>query len=355
MNPHFTQAALAGLKTTYAQVNSTGHIIEHDSLFSKWLLSEESNLAGMALLDALPEFFGQETEIEDVRQGKQPFFRLENINRSATTTGKPRYLTLTVISDQSDSDTALTVLLTDVTEQGQYLQELTQNRNELRMAQRRLADLSYRLDYILRHYLSPNVADALLKGELQLELGGELREVSILFADVRDFTPLSEKLSPGQVVQLLNEYLGVVSRAIEDFDGAITQFQGDNVIAIFNMTCDQPAHALYAAKAGAALQQAVMAYQAQRPPKEPCLYFGVGINTGTALIGNIGAYKRYSYTATGDAVNLAARITGAVPATQIWIGRSTYDQLDDTIAVESLPPMVFKGKSQSTQLYRVLY
>ena len=153
----------------------------------------------------------------------------------------------------------------------------------------------------------------------------------------------------------MNEHQDLADEAINAFDGTIPQFQGDNLIAIFNMAGDQPGHATLAVRAGVALQQAIAAYQTHRPPQEPRLHFGVGINTGMALIGNIGARQRFSYTATGDAVNLAARITGATPPTEVWMSQATYEQLDQTIAVEPLPDLTFKGKSGPTSLYRVKF
>jgi len=351
-NLSFTQAALAGLKTTYALVDPQWHILEHDPQFSAWLADGPKNLVNLPLLDLLPEFVGQEDGLKSVQQGDEPFIRLDNVNR-VTPEGAIRYLALTIVPGQPETGMALVLLVTDVTEQGEYLQELTQNRNELRIVRRRLAELSYQLDTLLRHYLSPKVADAFLKGELDLELGGDLYEVSILFADVRDFTLLSEQLSPDRIVRILNAYLNVVAQAVEEFDGTITQFQGDNLIAVFNMSDDQPDHALQAVKAAITLQRAVANYQTQQPPNEPRLHFGVGINTGTALIGNIGAHQRYSYTAVGDAVNLAARITSVAPANKIWLSQATYSQLKNAVVVEPLPPLTFKGKRQPTRLFQV--
>ncbi len=347
------RVALAGLKTAYALVNPAGYIVGHDQSFSSWISEEQSDLVGQALLDVLPEFVGQEDILESVRQGKEPLLRLENINRE-TATGSTRYLTLTVISSQSNADTALIVLVADVTQQGNYLQQLMQSRNELYLVRRKLAQLNDQLDYLLRHYVPQQVANALLQGELRPELGGELCQVSILFADVRDFTPLAEKLSPEQVVQILNDYLNVVADAINEAGGIISQFQGDNVMAIFNVPISQPDHARQAVQAGIALQQAVAAYRVQRPPEESRLDFGVGISTGSALVGNVGAHWRYTYTAIGDTVNLAARITGAVPPGEIWLSQETYEQLDGAIAVEPLPTMTFKGKKQSINIYRAL-
>jgi adenylate cyclase len=125
------------------------------------------------------------------------------------------------------------------------------------------------------------------------------------------------------------------------------------MIVFFNAPLDQPDHARRAVQAAITLQQVVAAYRLRQPPGEPHLHFGVGINTGPALIGNIGAAQRLTYTATGDTVNLAARITSAVPADEVWLSQATYDDIPAAIVVEPLSPLTFKGKSEPTPLFRV--
>ena len=185
--PLAMQVMLNKLKIAYALVAQDGSIIEHDSLFALWLLGEERQLNGAALFDVLPEFIGQESVLEDIRKGREPLLQLANVNRT-TAQGETRYLVLNVVANQLSSTIPMMVLLTDVTEQAERLQQLMQSRNELYLAQRRLAQLNSQLDYLLRHYVPRQVADALLEGQLRPELGGELRQVSLLFADARGFT-----------------------------------------------------------------------------------------------------------------------------------------------------------------------
>ncbi len=352
--PDFIQAALIGLKTGCALVDLEGRIVEHDLLFPVWTMGEQRSLVGWPLLDVLPELVGQEESLENVSQGQSPFFRLDHLNRRGPNQ-EALYLMVTVIIGEPGAGIGLNVLVTDVTEQGQYIQELMQHRNELHLTRRKLADLSYQLDYLLRHYLPAEVADALLKGELQPQLGGELRQVSILFADVRGFTTLSEQLAPEQIVYLLNEYLDVIAEAVEEFGGVVSQYQGDNIMVMFNASTAQPDHAQRAVQTGLALQQAVAHHRAQNLPAAVQLEFGVGVNSGPALVGNIGAHRHYNFTAIGDTVNLAARITGAVPAGEVWLSQATREQLTFAVAVEPLPSLTFKGKSQPTPLFRALF
>ena len=347
------EALLAALKTTYALVDARGRIIAHAPSFPAWAGGEGDSLVGQALSDVLPEFLGQEEALEEVRRGDRPFVRLEYVHRPAAE--GERYLTLTAIPGEAETGAAWTVLLTDITEQAEHYQELTQSRNELRLLRRRLDQRNAQLDYLLRHYLPSEVADALLKGELRPEPGGEVREVSILFADVRGFTPLAERVPPERLVQLLNGYFNVAVEAIEEGGGTVCQFQGDGLMAIFQASAAQPDHARRAVQSGIALQRAVGDYQRRQPAEEPRLHFGVGIHSGPALVGNIGARWLYNYTAIGDTTNLAARITAATPAGQIWVSEATYGQLDGTIAAEALPPMHFKGKERPVGVFRVRF
>ena len=234
----FLQTAFSALQTSFAIMNDAGYVVAHAPEFPQQIYEEKQNLVSLNLFDILPEFVGMENELDELIAGTIPFLRLENINRT-NVEGNTKYVTLTIILKETNSQAELLVLATNVTVQGEHIQELSQSRNELWLTRRRLANLSYQLDYLVRHYLSPEITDAFLSGDLTLELGGELQEVSILFADVRGFTPLSEKLPPKRLVQILNAHLNVVAGAIEEFNGTITQFQGDNVIAIFNIFGDE--------------------------------------------------------------------------------------------------------------------
>ncbi len=348
----FTEAVLAGLGTAYALVDAAGQITSYDEQFATWVSGATPDLIGRSLWDVIPEFWGQEDLIEEVRLGQRTKWRLENIYR-ATESGTALYLTLTIIPGPATAEAALAVLVTNVTEQGEYLQALTQSRNESNLLRHKLTKLNNQLDFLLRHYLPQEIADALVKGDLSPGLGGELRNVTVLFADVRRFTPLAEQLPPAQVVELLNGYMNVIVDVINEEGGMVSQFQGDNVMALFNAYGAQPEHALHAVKAGQEIQRAVITYQEAAPSYEPRLRFGIGIHTGKAIVGNTGARWRYNYTAIGDTPNLAARITAAVPPYEVWISEATYEQLGGRIQAHPFREIVFKGKSQPTALFRV--
>jgi adenylate cyclase len=203
-------------------------------------------------------------------------------------------------------------------------------------------------------YISPQIANEIVSradaGELRL--GGEQREVTVLFADIRGFTKISEQLSPEAIVKMLNTYLSVVADAVVRNDGIVNKFAGDNIMAIWNAPQSQPEHALLAVKAAWEAQQKLAELQ-QRDTQPLPVQFGIGINTGIALAGNVGSVGRTEYTVIGDSVNTASRICSSTPGGEVWIGAETYNQTKDYIETEKLEPQSLKGKAAPVMVYRV--
>jgi class 3 adenylate cyclase len=185
-----------------------------------------------------------------------------------------------------------------------------------------------------------------------LQLGGEERDATVFFADIRHFTTLSEQMSPEAIVDMLNRYLGVIIDAILKNKGMINKFAGDNVMAVWNAPQLQNRHAEMAVKAAWEAQQELVRVQ-ESDDSLPKVQFGIGVNTGTVLAGNVGSVGRAEYTVIGDSVNLAARICGTAPGGQVWIGPETYQQAIDSIDVEVLEPQSFKGKTERVAVYHV--
>jgi adenylate cyclase len=202
-------------------------------------------------------------------------------------------------------------------------------------------------------YISPQIAKEIVNradaGELGL--GGEEREVTVLFADIRNFTQISEQLSPEATVKMLNTYLSVVVDAVVQNDGIVNKFGGDNIMAVWNAPQSQREHALLAVKAAWEAQQKVTLLQ--HDPQLPPVKFGIGINTGKALAGNVGSIGRAEYTVIGDAVNIASRICSNTNGGEVWIGAETYHQTKDYLEIEELEPQSVKGKSAPIVIYRV--
>jgi len=203
-------------------------------------------------------------------------------------------------------------------------------------------------------YISPQIAKVIVSqadaGELRL--GGEQREVSVLFADIRNFTQISEQSSPEAIVKMLNTYLSAVADAVIQHDGIVNKFGGDNIMAVWNAPQSQPEHALLAVKAAWQAQQKVAELQ-QSDSRPLPVQFGIGINTGIALAGNIGSVGRTEYTVIGDSINIASRICSSAPGGEVWIGAETYNQTKDYIETEELEPQKLKGKAAPITVYRV--
>jgi class 3 adenylate cyclase len=210
------------------------------------------------------------------------------------------------------------------------------------------ARLYHELQGLFRQYMSPDVATALLADPDHAALGGAVTEVTVLFADLHGFTPFSERNSPERVVGMLNQYFGAAVPVILGQGGTVVQFIGDAVMAIFNAPVRQPDHALRAARAALGLQVAVESI-ATNDPTWP--HFRVGLNTGPALVGNIGAAEMRNFTAIGDTTNLAARLQTNAEVGQVVIGESTYAQIRDVAVVRPLAPLELKGKTHPVRAY----
>ena len=208
-----------------------------------------------------------------------------------------------------------------------------------------------RLDELFRPYLSPQLADRLRADPSAGELGGEQRQVSVLFADLQGFTAFSEQASPAEVIAMLNEYWGGTVPVLEAEGGLIERFAGDAVMVVFNAAADQDDHAARACRAALELQRASGRIADERPgwPR-----FRAGVNTGPAVIGNVGSVERRSFTAIGDTTNLAARLQAQAEAGQVVIGAPTLAELGDAARVTPLGVLELKGKSQPVEAFVLL-
>lgn len=218
-------------------------------------------------------------------------------------------------------------------------------------AQSRLvADLHRRVDQLLHQYLSPDVAQTLIEDPARADLGGESVEVTVLFADLQGFTPFSERTPPGEVVAMLNAAFGEAVPAIFAEGGTIIQFAGDAVVAVFNAPVRQRDHALRAARAALSLQSST----ARLPAAADTPRFRVGLNTGPALVGNIGSAELRNFVAIGDTTNLAARLqTFAAPGTVV-IGERTRTRLGGAANVRDLGEPQLKGKVAVGKIYELI-
>lgn len=163
-----------------------------------------------------------------------------------------------------------------------------------------------------RHYLSPAVIERILDDPSQLKLGGERKELTILFSDIEGFSTFSEKLDPENLTSFLNAFLSDMTDIILDEGGTLDKYEGDAIIAFWNAPVDQPDHAERACRAALKCQQKIRERQEEYSRKAGTpLRMRIGINTGVVVVGNMGSAKRFDYTVLGDAANLASRLEGA--------------------------------------------
>jgi class 3 adenylate cyclase len=213
-----------------------------------------------------------------------------------------------------------------------------------------VGDLNRRANELLHSYLAPNVADSLIADPARAELGGEEAEVTVLFADLTGFTSFSERVAPEEAVAMLNNAFSAAVPVVLAEGGTIVQFAGDAMMVIFNAPVRQADHALRAARAALRLQSATAAVQ--RDAAEP--RFRVGLNTGPALVGNVGSAELRNFTAIGDTTNLAARLQNFAPPGSVVIGERTRDLLGDAADVRPLGEPELKGKSLHVKVYQLL-
>lgn len=201
---------------------------------------------------------------------------------------------------------------------------------------------------IFERYVHPNVVQELIRDPMALKLGGETKELSVVFADIRGYTRLSESMPPDEVMNLINRYLTFMCEAIWEEEGTLTAFQGDALMAIFNAPLPQDDHALRAVRAAWKMRLAVQEYQ-RLHPQETHVSFGIGVNTGLATVGNVGAQERLqNYTAIGDAVNVASRLQNNVSDNNILLNDSTYSYVQQAVQVGK--PFALNVKNKSAPL-----
>ena len=212
-----------------------------------------------------------------------------------------------------------------------------------------------RVTRIFGRYVAPTVVEEILSvGEENLKLGGTKKRITILFIDIRGFTPLSEKLPPEGVVAVLNEYFDIVTKCIFENKGTIDKFIGDAAMALFNTPLPLEDHALWAVRAGKAITEQGAALQRKvLETSGVTLNFGIGINTGDAVVGNIGSVNRMDYTAIGDAVNLAARLESNAKAGQVLVSETVYQEVAGRLPLEPMGEITVKGKSQPIKVYQL--
>ena len=210
-----------------------------------------------------------------------------------------------------------------------------------------------------QRFVSPEVVEQIMDNPAALQFGGEVRSLTVLFTDIRDFTGFTERHQPQEVVQMLHEYLTRMVDQVLAQQGTLDKFIGDAVMAIFGAPLPQPDHAERACRAALGMIRELDALQARwaTEGREP-FRMGVGINTGEMVVGNLGSEQLFDYTVVGDGVNLAARLESLnkeyKTTMPIIISESTYLAAKDVVEVRRLGEVTVKGKSRPVVIYELL-
>jgi len=209
----------------------------------------------------------------------------------------------------------------------------------------------------LERYHSPAIVERILKnlstGHGDTNLHAEVRDVSILFADIVGFTPFSERTEPAEIADLLNEYFSEMTDIIFKFEGTLDKYIGDAIMAVFGAPNHMEDHAFRAVSTGLEMLERLERLN-QRRSEDRRFRIRIGINTGNAVAGDIGSIKRMEYTVLGNTVNVAARIESmACQPLQVVVGESTYQIVKDHFVCRPLGPIRLKGISEETNVYHV--
>jgi adenylate cyclase len=208
-----------------------------------------------------------------------------------------------------------------------------------------------------QYYLTASVVNEILKDPNKLKLGGDKKNLSVMFSDIRGFTSISEKLSPENLVQLLNKYLTAMTNIVFKYDGLLDKYIGDAVMAVFGAPLDQPDHArracLTAIEMMTELRRLQIKWKAEGWPE---IDIGIGINTGDMVVGNMGSEMRFDYTVMGDSVNLASRLEGTNKeyGTNIIISEFTYEVIKEDFFCRELDAVRVKGKKLPVRIFELL-
>ncbi|MFZ1864563.1 MAG: adenylate/guanylate cyclase domain-containing protein [Polyangiales bacterium] len=206
-----------------------------------------------------------------------------------------------------------------------------------------------------RRLLSPAIAEQVLSGELEVEKGGELRETTVLFVDIRGFTSISESCEPQIVVDALNEYFERMVEIVFRHEGTLDKFIGDEMMVLFGAPVSHQDDPVRAVQAALEMQEATAALNRGHEARGlPPFEIGIGINTGEVVAGYIGSSQALEYTVIGDPVNTGSRLCAIAKPGQTLISEGTQDQLGGQFEVRELPEKLLKGKARPTRVFELL-
>jgi len=208
----------------------------------------------------------------------------------------------------------------------------------------------------LARYLSPQIVDQIIKKDVQVNLGGDRKVVTVLFSDIRNFTRITETLKPDQLVALLNEYFTEMAGVIFESRGSLDKYIGDAIVAVFGSLISLENPSRTAVQAATHMMKRLSNLRERwRNRYGVEMEMGIGINTGEVFLGNIGSPERMEFTVIGDTVNIASRFSGIALGGQILITKETLSNLGPDMRYQELPPVEVKGKTGRLEVYEIVY
>lgn len=321
---------LASIASAVITTDNHRAIVTYNPAAERILGIPQAEALGQHLDDLLPDVFAPFTDtMQTVRlYDRQQVLELESVlpGRGAVNLN----VKLTPLKDAHGLTYGMAVVVDDLTE-----------------IKKRDATLN-----VVRTYLPPSLVRNIESID-GLGLSGDEREVSILFADVRGFTTFSEQLDPQQLMEIISRYLTVSTDAIQFFDGIIDKYMGDAVVGLFNTQLNpQSDHAVRAVRAAMAMAYDIRALHEVLAPDQR-LFYGIGVDTGTAMLGNVGSPSRKEFTAIGRPFNFAKLLQENALAGEIIISANTYELVREIVTVEALEPRKAKGYADFQVMYRV--
>jgi adenylate cyclase len=203
--------------------------------------------------------------------------------------------------------------------------------------------------------LSPAIAELVVSGEVEVEKGGQARDTTVFFSDIRGFTSMSENSAAQDVVNMLNEYFELMVEVIFRYEGTLDKFVGDEIMALFGSPVSRPDDAYRAVKVAVEQMRVLDEFNRVRVSEnEQPVNIGIGVNSGEVIAGYLGSSRALEYTVIGDVVNTASRLCSGAKAGEIIISENTYKRVREFFEAEELPPTQVKGKSQPLRIYKVL-
>ncbi len=215
-----------------------------------------------------------------------------------------------------------------------------------------IREAGHKVRLTFERFVSPQVVEQLLNNPGQLELGGQLQAVTVLFADLEGFTSLSERIQPDRLLQVLNAYHSLMVKIILLYGGTVDKFIGDCVMALYNTPMPQDDHIARAVKSALHMQDEIYWFH-QRLEDEYRLGINIGINTGMAVVGNVVTDKLMNYTAVGDTVNIAARLQDIGSGGQILVTQPVYEATQEFVVGRSRGSMRVKGRLEPVNVVQI--